>query len=157
MGTVRFVGMDVHKESIAIAVADGAGGEPSPVATIANDTARLLKQLLKLGKKAELRCCYEAGPTGYGLHRDLRGPEGGGFGKGRGEYVPNAKGSITGAGFLWDDSDNTTQRWLNSRRSGSDPELRSKSLRSWITGCSSGAAMWVFMASSSPGWRAWRA
>jgi transposase len=72
MGTVRFVGMDVHKESIAIAVADGAGGEPSPVATIANDTARLLKQLLKLGRKADLRCCYEAGPTGYGLHRDLR-------------------------------------------------------------------------------------
>src|SRR2546421_9235119 len=72
MGTVRFVGMDVHKESIAIAVADGGGGEPSPVATIANDTARLLKQLLKLGRKADLRCCYEAGPTGYGLHRDLR-------------------------------------------------------------------------------------
>jgi transposase len=64
--------MDVHKESIAIAVADGSGGEPATVATIANDTGRLLKQLLKLGRKADLRCCYEAGPTGYGLDRDRR-------------------------------------------------------------------------------------
>jgi transposase len=71
METVRFVGLDVHKESIAIAVADGAGGEPAVLATIPNDTAMLLKRLGKVGRKSELRCCYEAGPTGYGLQRDL--------------------------------------------------------------------------------------
>jgi transposase len=68
MENVRFVGLDVHADSIAIAVADAGGGEPSGLATIPNDTALLLKRLRRLG---EVRCCYEAGPTGFGLHRDL--------------------------------------------------------------------------------------
>jgi transposase len=72
METVRFVGLDVHKDSIAIAVADSTGGEPSQLAIVPNDTAGLIKRLCKLGPKGQLRCCYEAGPTGYGLCRDLR-------------------------------------------------------------------------------------
>lgn len=71
MQKVRFVGLDVHKESIAIAVADGDGSAPENVATIPNDTTLLLKRLKKLGLGAKLRCCYEAGPTGYVLHRAL--------------------------------------------------------------------------------------
>lgn len=71
METVRFVGLDVHKESIAIGVAEGTGGEPVHLATVPNDTGQLIKRLSKLGRAAQLRCCYEAGPTGYGLHRDL--------------------------------------------------------------------------------------
>jgi transposase len=71
MKTLRCVGLDVHKDSIAIAVAEAEGGEPSLVGTIPNDTRLLLKQLKRLGKGNRLRCCYEAGPTGYGLHRDL--------------------------------------------------------------------------------------
>ena len=72
MQKVRFVGLDVHKESIAIAVADGDGCAPENVATIPNDTKLLLKQLKRLGTGATLRCCYEAGPTGFVLHRALR-------------------------------------------------------------------------------------
>ena len=72
MHKVRFVGLDVHKESIAIAVADGDGSAPENVATIPNDKVALLKQLKKLGSGATLRCCYEAGPTGYVLLRELR-------------------------------------------------------------------------------------
>lgn len=72
MENVRFVGLDVHSASIAIAVADGNGGEPSHLCSIPNDTAELIHRLSKLGAKSKLRCCYEAGPTGYGLHRDLR-------------------------------------------------------------------------------------
>jgi transposase len=72
MQKVRFVGLDVHKESITIAVADGDGSPPENVATIPNDTAQLLKRLKKLGEGATLRCCYEAGPTGFVLHRALR-------------------------------------------------------------------------------------
>jgi transposase len=68
MEKLRFVGLDVHKESIAIAVADGRGGEPSTLSTIPNDTRILLRQLRKLGR---IQCCYEAGPTGFGLQREL--------------------------------------------------------------------------------------
>lgn len=68
MENVRFVGLDVHADSIAIAVAEPGGGEPGVLATIPNDTVLLLKRLRRLG---QVRCCYEAGPTGFGLHRDL--------------------------------------------------------------------------------------
>src|SRR5258708_37093604 len=67
MQNVRFVGLDVHKESIAIAVADGDGSAPENVATIPNDTTVVLKRLKKLSAGAMLRCCYEAGPTGFVL------------------------------------------------------------------------------------------
>ena len=68
METVRFVGLDVHADSIAIAVAEPGRGEPSILATIPNDTVMLFKRLRRLGR---VKCCYEAGPTGFGLHRDL--------------------------------------------------------------------------------------
>src|SRR3954462_12480744 len=71
MKTVRCVGLDVHKGSIAIAVAEPEGGDPSLVGTIPNDTRLLLQKLKKMGGAKKVRCCYEAGPTGYGLHRDL--------------------------------------------------------------------------------------
>jgi transposase len=71
MTKVRFVGLDVHKESIAIAVADSDGSAPETVATIPNDTATVIKRLKKLGQGAALRCCYEAGPTGFVLQRAL--------------------------------------------------------------------------------------
>jgi len=71
MKTVRSVGLDVHKESIAIAVAEPEGGEPSLVGTIPNDTRLLLRMLKRMGGAKKVRCCYEAGPTGYGLQRDV--------------------------------------------------------------------------------------
>jgi transposase len=72
MGNVRFVGLDVHKESIAVAVADSDGTAPQLVGEIASDTTGVVKMLRKLGKAGAIRCCYEAGPTGYGLYRALR-------------------------------------------------------------------------------------
>lgn len=72
MEKVRFVGLDVHKASIAIAVADSDGREPETVATIPNDTSALLKRLKRLADGGKVRCCYEAGPTGFGLQRALQ-------------------------------------------------------------------------------------
>ena len=69
MEKLRFVGLDVHKESIAISVADEGGGEPASLCTIPHDCRVLLKHLRKLGR---VKCCYEAGPTGFGLHRELK-------------------------------------------------------------------------------------
>ncbi len=68
--TTRYVGLDVHKATITVAVADD-GARPVVFGTIANDpgAVRKLVSQLKLGDK--LVTAYEAGPTGYGLHRQL--------------------------------------------------------------------------------------
>src|SRR4051812_30775786 len=69
---IRFIGLDVHKDTIAIAVAESVGGDAKALKMISHDVARLLKELKALSRDGwELRVCYEAGPTGYGLHRDL--------------------------------------------------------------------------------------
>lgn len=67
----RYVGLDVHKESITIAVADGSGGESSVVGKIPNQWQALSKTLKRLGPSQALFVCYEAGPCGYGLYRRL--------------------------------------------------------------------------------------
>ena len=68
---LRFVGLDVHKDSISVAVAEN-GREPARLLeTIPADEWLLLKVLDRLGPKSRLRVCYEAGPTGYGLARRL--------------------------------------------------------------------------------------
>jgi len=66
-----YVGLDVHKESIAVAVGDAAGGVARFVGTISHDVAQLLKVLGRLGQQGDLEVVYEAGPTGYGLQRAL--------------------------------------------------------------------------------------
>lgn len=73
MTRVVYVGLDVHKDSITIAVAR-QGREPAETwKTIPHDGVRLRKALKMLVKKGEeLRVCYEAGPTGFGLCRRLR-------------------------------------------------------------------------------------
>lgn len=68
MENLRFVGLDVHVDSIAIAVAEPGREEPELLATIPHDIARLMKRLKRL---APLKCCYEAGPTGFELQRAL--------------------------------------------------------------------------------------
>lgn len=67
-----YVGLDVHKDSIVIAVAEAGRGPARAVATIPFEWNALRKVLERLGPKAEVACCYEAGPTGYGLVRALR-------------------------------------------------------------------------------------
>lgn len=68
---VRYVGLDVHKDTIVMAVADEFGGDAEVLGTIPNEPGRLLSALRKLGALGYLRVCYEAGPTGYGLYRFL--------------------------------------------------------------------------------------
>lgn len=73
MTKVIYVGLDVHKDSITIAVAR-EGREPAETwKTIPYDGVRLRKALkMAVRKGEELRVCYEAGPTGFGLCRRLR-------------------------------------------------------------------------------------
>ena len=68
---IRYVGLDVHKDSIKIAVAE-EGREPARLfASIPGETNKLITRIRKLGPKNSLRCCYEAGPGGYTVYRAL--------------------------------------------------------------------------------------
>jgi transposase len=69
-----YVGMDVHKETIAVAVARPGREAPEYVGEIAHTGAGIRKLLKRLGSQGEqLEFCYEAGPCGYGLYRLLTG------------------------------------------------------------------------------------
>ena len=70
---ITYVGLDVHKDSIVVAVAAGGlRGEVREYGRIANTSAALDRLLRKLGGDGmTLRFCYEAGPCGYGIQRRL--------------------------------------------------------------------------------------
>jgi transposase len=68
-----FIGLDVHKATVAVAIAEGMrGGEVRALGSIPHGPAEIAKLVAKLAKSGRsLRFCYEAGPCGYGLHRQL--------------------------------------------------------------------------------------
>jgi transposase len=68
-----FVGMDVHKESIDISLAEeGRDGEVRHYGVIAGDLEALAKVVRALrAPNRRLRFVYEAGPCGFGIHRYL--------------------------------------------------------------------------------------
>lgn len=68
----KHVALDVHKETIAVGLADAGGGPARFFGEIANTPealAKLARQLKKGGER--LSWCYEAGPCGYGIYRQL--------------------------------------------------------------------------------------
>ena len=75
--TPLFVGLDVHKDSIAVAHAEGGRSEPpvfvGEIGTRQADIDELIRRLQANG--SELVFAYEAGPTGYVLHRYLTGKQ----------------------------------------------------------------------------------
>ena len=70
MSKVRFVGLDVHADTIAVAVAE-VGGEVRSLGIIPNRLESIRKMIGKLTPIETLKCCYEAGPTGYVLYWQL--------------------------------------------------------------------------------------
>ena len=70
MKRIKFVGLDVHAETISVAMAE-QGGEVRSLGVIPNREDSVRKLVRKLGPREELRFCYEAGPTGYALYWEL--------------------------------------------------------------------------------------
>jgi transposase len=67
---LRFLGLDVHAETIAVAIAE-PDGEVRSLGTIPNRAESIRKPIRKLGPAEKLRACYEAGPTGYVVYWQL--------------------------------------------------------------------------------------
>ncbi len=69
-----YVGLDVHKETIAVAVARPGRGEPDYRGELPNRPKSIEKLTRRLSEEAGgavIQFCYEAGPCGYGLHREI--------------------------------------------------------------------------------------
>jgi transposase len=68
----RYLGIDVHADSLALAVAEsGRGGEVRSLGTIPNSAAAVRRLVARLGDIRGLKACYEAGPCGYALYWEL--------------------------------------------------------------------------------------
>jgi hypothetical protein len=70
MSKVRWIGLDVHAETIAVAVAE-CDGEVRALGVIPNQADSLRRLVKRLGPAEHLRACYEAGPTGYVVYWQL--------------------------------------------------------------------------------------
>ena len=69
---IAYVGLDVHKDTIAVAVAVQGRSEPEWRGTIRNRRSALERLIARLALKGEKLCfCYEAGPCGYRIYREI--------------------------------------------------------------------------------------
>jgi len=70
--STKYVGMDVHKETIAVAVAKEGRVDPAYYGEIPNTSEAIRKLVRKVASNGEkVSFCYEAGPCGYDVYRQL--------------------------------------------------------------------------------------
>jgi len=70
--SIIYLGMDVHKDSITIAVLPAGAKTPTRLERLPNDLPKLKKWMDRVVRDGEIRACYEASGAGYVLHRALR-------------------------------------------------------------------------------------
>lgn len=70
VGTI-YLGLDVHKDSVTIAVLPSDAIAPTRVERLPNDVAKLRRFCERLRTHGEVRACYEASGAGYVLHRAM--------------------------------------------------------------------------------------
>lgn len=71
MKDTTFVGLDAHKDAISVAVVSEHGERPRSLGAIPHTPEAVSQLVRKLGPASRLNFCYEAGPCGYGLYRQL--------------------------------------------------------------------------------------
>ena len=71
MKSIFHVGMDVHKDSVRIAVLKGTDKQTVYEATVSNDISRIVRIVSGYKAKGEVVAGYEAGCMGYTLQRSL--------------------------------------------------------------------------------------
>jgi transposase len=71
MNKVYYVGLDVHKDSIQMAVLDDRKKEPMAAKGLPNRVSRVVKELAGYQEKGKVQIAYEAGCLGYTLYREL--------------------------------------------------------------------------------------
>ena len=69
--TTIYLGLDVHKESVTIAVLPGGAMAPTRVERLPNDLAKVRRFCERLRAQGEVRACYEASGAGYVIHRAM--------------------------------------------------------------------------------------
>lgn len=70
--TIIHLGMDVHKDSITIAVLPDGSKVPDRIDRIPNDLVKLRKFVDRVAERGEIRSCYEASGAGYVIYRAMR-------------------------------------------------------------------------------------
>ena len=70
--SIIYLGLDVHKDSVTIAVLPAGASAPTRIDKYPNDVGKLRRVFERLAKDGELRACYEASGAGYVLHRAMR-------------------------------------------------------------------------------------
>lgn len=68
---IIWIGMDVHKDTVMVAVFEDRNETAEIVQQLPNDTRKLRRFFERWGKRGEIRSCYEASGAGYVLHRQI--------------------------------------------------------------------------------------
>ena len=71
-GSIIYLGLDVHKDSITIAVLPAGAAAPTRVERLPNDLTKLRRFCERVAAEGDLRACYEASGAGYVVHRAMR-------------------------------------------------------------------------------------
>ncbi len=69
---IIYLGLDVHKDSVTIAVLPADASAPTRIDKYPNDFAKLRRVVERCAKEGELRACYEASGAGYVLQRAMK-------------------------------------------------------------------------------------
>ena len=70
--SILYLGLDVHKDSVTIAVLPSTARAPTEVLKVPNELPRLRRAFARLAERGAVRACYEASGAGYVLQRALQ-------------------------------------------------------------------------------------